>query len=281
MSPISSRNRVPRSASRKEPSRSDTAPVKAPRTWPNSSLSSNSLGMAAQLMATKGWRERRPWAWIARATTSLPVPVSPVISTVASLSASKPIDFCTARIPALEPTSASGSETVDGPAADWAGNIRASKAARSSRPTGFARWSTAPSRIASIVLAAVGTAVSTATAGGVSRDRMRRSTSIPSNPGMRRSSRTASGANSFEHGQRRFAIGGFTGLVAEISQGFGKPLAKHVVVIDDQDACHGSSMVKMAPRPGASPPGRSRTTRPPCASASSRAIASPSPVPSA
>ena len=87
--------------------------------------------------------------------------------------------------------------------------------------------------------------------------------------------------DSFEHGQRRFAIGGFTGLVAEISQGFGKPLAKHVVVIDDQDACHGSSMVKMAPRPGASPPGRSRTTRPPCASASSRAIASPSPVPSA
>ena len=49
MSPISSRNSVPRSASRKAPFRSLTAPVNAPRTWPNSSLSISSAGIAAQL----------------------------------------------------------------------------------------------------------------------------------------------------------------------------------------------------------------------------------------
>ena len=43
-------------------------------------------------------RARRPCRWIARATSSLPVPVSPRISTVASLSASRPIAFCTSRI---------------------------------------------------------------------------------------------------------------------------------------------------------------------------------------
>ena len=59
-----------------------TAPVKAPRTWPKSSASSSASGMALQLSATN-WCARRVllW-WIARATTSLPVPVSPVIRMV-------------------------------------------------------------------------------------------------------------------------------------------------------------------------------------------------------
>ena len=52
-SPISSRNRVPRSASRKSPGRAVLAPVKAPFTWPNSSLSSSPSARAEQLTATK------------------------------------------------------------------------------------------------------------------------------------------------------------------------------------------------------------------------------------
>ena len=54
MSPISSRNSVPPSACSKRPRRVVCAPVKAPRSWPNSSLSSRSFGIAAVLMATNG-----------------------------------------------------------------------------------------------------------------------------------------------------------------------------------------------------------------------------------
>ena len=43
-----------RSASTKRPARALVAPVNAPFTWPNSSLSSSASGSAAQLTATKG-----------------------------------------------------------------------------------------------------------------------------------------------------------------------------------------------------------------------------------
>ena len=51
-SPISSRNSVPLSASSILPGVCLTAPVNAPFSWPNSSLSSRFSGIAAQLMAT-------------------------------------------------------------------------------------------------------------------------------------------------------------------------------------------------------------------------------------
>src|ERR1051326_4323159 len=82
MSPISSRKSVPSSAARNLPTRSAWAPVKAPRTWPKSSLSRRSAGMAVQLSGTNSLADRGLKSWIARATSSLPVPVSPVISTV-------------------------------------------------------------------------------------------------------------------------------------------------------------------------------------------------------
>ena len=53
MSPISSSSTVPFCASSKHPARRSTAPVNAPFSWPNSSLSISVSGMAAQLMATK------------------------------------------------------------------------------------------------------------------------------------------------------------------------------------------------------------------------------------
>ncbi|MNG00438.1 hypothetical protein D3C84_833740 [compost metagenome] len=58
MSPISSRNRVPPLASSKRPARLVIAPVKAPFSWPNSSLSSNSAGIAPQLTGTNGASRR-------------------------------------------------------------------------------------------------------------------------------------------------------------------------------------------------------------------------------
>ncbi len=54
MSPTSSRNSVPPSASSNLPMRCDIAPVNEPFSCPNSSLSMRSSGMAAQLTSTKG-----------------------------------------------------------------------------------------------------------------------------------------------------------------------------------------------------------------------------------
>ncbi len=140
MSPISSRNSVPLSASRKLPARSATAPVNAPRTWPNNWLSSSSPGIAAQFTATNGLAARRPWRCSARATTSLPVPVSPVISTVVSASASMPIFFWTSRSADEPPTiSSSSADVAAAGASAVGGSSRANREKRSARPTGLAR----------------------------------------------------------------------------------------------------------------------------------------------
>ena len=58
MSPISSRKIVPPLACSKRPMRRAAAPVKAPRSWPKSSLSSRVSGMAAQLTAMNGLAAR-------------------------------------------------------------------------------------------------------------------------------------------------------------------------------------------------------------------------------
>src|SRR5574343_1561750 len=91
MSPISSRNRVPPSACSKRPRRIVCAPVKAPRSWPNSSDSSKSFGIAAVLIATKGPLPRGLCLCSARATNSLPAPDSPVINTVTLLWLRRPM----------------------------------------------------------------------------------------------------------------------------------------------------------------------------------------------
>ncbi len=82
---------MPPSACSKRPRRIVCAPVKAPRSWPNSSLSSRSFGIAAVLMATKGPPARGLCLCSARATSSLPVPLSPVIITVTVLWLKRPM----------------------------------------------------------------------------------------------------------------------------------------------------------------------------------------------
>jgi hypothetical protein len=82
-SPISSKNKVLPSACSNQPARAAAAPVKAPRSWPNSSLSNRVSGMAEQLTLMNG-RARRPLArCTALANSSLPVPESPSSNTVA------------------------------------------------------------------------------------------------------------------------------------------------------------------------------------------------------
>src|SRR5436309_14244247 len=53
--------------------------------------------------ATKGLSRRMLFVWIARATRSLPVPVSPRISTGSSLGANRPINLYTSSIDLLLP----------------------------------------------------------------------------------------------------------------------------------------------------------------------------------
>ena len=64
-------------------------PVKAPRTWPNSSDSSRVSGMAAQFTLMSGMSRCALRSWMARASSSLPVPVSPMMSTVLLVSATR------------------------------------------------------------------------------------------------------------------------------------------------------------------------------------------------
>ena len=94
---------VPLSASSNRPSRRSAAPVKAPFSWPNSSLSSSVSGSAAQLTAMNGLPRRGERSCSALATSSLPVPLSPWISTVLETGAICSILTSTSWIGALSP----------------------------------------------------------------------------------------------------------------------------------------------------------------------------------
>ncbi len=112
-SPTSSRNSVPPSAASKRPCCAWWAPVKAPRSWPKSADSTSASGSAAQFTATKGRPARGLSSWSARATTSLPVPLSPRSSTVARLGATWAITCstaCQAGLRPMTPGKRSGSE---------------------------------------------------------------------------------------------------------------------------------------------------------------------------
>jgi hypothetical protein len=80
------------------------APVNAPLSWPNNSLSSRPAGMAALLHFTKAFARRALKLWTARAINSFPVPVSPQMSTVESVGATVSSCVTTFRIAALRPT---------------------------------------------------------------------------------------------------------------------------------------------------------------------------------
>ena len=73
---------MPRLATSKMPRLSLVAPVNDPFTWPNSSLSSSVTDSAPQSTAKNRSCLRGLRVWMARATSSLPVPVSPMIRTV-------------------------------------------------------------------------------------------------------------------------------------------------------------------------------------------------------
>ncbi len=98
---ISSRKMVPLLASSNFPGFSRWAPVKAPRSYPNSSLSKSSLGSAAEFTFTKGRSRRCERRCSRSATISLPTPLSPQTRTVTSVGATRPIRSCTVRMARL------------------------------------------------------------------------------------------------------------------------------------------------------------------------------------
>src|SRR5450756_114661 len=78
---------VPRSATSKYPFFVWIALVKAPLTCPKRVDSNRSGGSDPEFTATNIWSARGELAWMALATNSLPVPVSPVIMMVDRLDA--------------------------------------------------------------------------------------------------------------------------------------------------------------------------------------------------
>ncbi len=93
ISPISSRKMVPLLAVSNRPLRIVMAPVNEPFSWPNSSVSRSVSGSAAQLTFTSGCGLRLLARCSASATSSLPVPDSPVMRTVASDGATLPMSL--------------------------------------------------------------------------------------------------------------------------------------------------------------------------------------------
>ncbi len=79
------------------------APVNAPFSWPNSSLSRSSSGIAAQLSLINGWSSRSLFSWMLVATNSLPVPLSPKTRTVESVGDTFLIKLNKPRIARLSP----------------------------------------------------------------------------------------------------------------------------------------------------------------------------------
>ncbi len=82
---------MPPAARSKAPARAESAPVKAPRSCPNSSLSTSCAGKVVQSRVTKGPPCRSEFTCTARAKSPLPTPVSPRRSTVAIVSAARVI----------------------------------------------------------------------------------------------------------------------------------------------------------------------------------------------
>jgi hypothetical protein len=82
MSAISSRNTVPPCAYSNRPTRSWVAPVNAPFTWPNSSLSNSVSTIAEQLQTANRRAATGLSSCNACATSSLPVPVAPPIKAI-------------------------------------------------------------------------------------------------------------------------------------------------------------------------------------------------------
>ena len=183
---ISSRNSVPPSASSKRPTRSALASVKAPFTWPNSSLSNTPSRQPARVDRDERPRRRAARRRAApRATTPLPVPFSPVISTLASEGPTRSISSqhrlhgrrlgdqlrpALARAAARFSASSRWPRRSARPSSTW---VRSDRAAGARCPTASGRSRARPRRMASTASSTLPQAVITTT-GSVASSACRR-----------------------------------------------------------------------------------------------------------
>ena len=181
--------------------RSAKAPVNDPFMCPKSSLSISSLGMAAQLTSMNGPCRRGLAAWMARATSSLPLPFSPVISTRAAVGPTLSIRARTPCSAGLEPTMAcawSAARLNRWFSVARTDRLSALRTVTSSRSlsSGFSRKSKAPRCVASTAVAMVPwpEIMTTVAVGSSSRSRVR--VSRPSRPAIFTSRKTRCGRNS-------------------------------------------------------------------------------------
>ena len=203
-SPTSSRNRVPPSASSNRPCRRSVAPVKAPRSCPNISDSTRSRGIAALLTVMNGLLPlpRALCRWIAEATSSLPVPDSPVISTRDSVGATRAINARSSSIATLVPMSGSSWPSCSCSRLFSASVRPTASALRNATSTpsgvsGFSRNWNAPSLVARTASERLALPLIITTGMCGARLRICSSVASPSGPGgISKSSSTTSGASS-------------------------------------------------------------------------------------
>src|SRR5437867_1975469 len=178
------------------PTFSVVAPVNAPLVWPKSSDSIRSFGRAAQLILIHGPSARRLRSWSAFAISSLPVPLSPTISTLASASATAATVSSTRWIDGARPRislSATCSTRRRRRSEFSATSFRCSTArftspTTSSGSNGFSStWKAPASLVASIALRTEPYAVITSTSSSGSRARSSRVSARPSPSGSLRS----------------------------------------------------------------------------------------------
>ena len=196
---------MPPEASTKSPFFAVLASVNAPFTWPKSSLSRSASGSAAQLTATSGPVARRLRAWTARATSSFPLPLSPVTRTVASVGATRATRSKTRCIGALSPTKPSKPSRAS---RSWRSrrtsssrrdclSARSSERASWSGANGLVRKSKAPARRVAIAVSMLPKPVTTITGVRGWFWTTRSHSSIPFMPFMFRSVTTASKLSSW------------------------------------------------------------------------------------
>ena len=173
--------------------------MNAPFTWPKSSLSISSPGIEAQFTATNG-PGRPECSWIERATSSLPVPVSPSMSTVAAVGATRATSSRISSIAGAPPMrrAPAGPGRVPPPGTKfpppaWRRAMQRSKAdSICSVRNGFDRKSAAPARNAATAVSRSARAAVTTTSVRTPSSRNAATHSRPERPGSRTSTTSRS-----------------------------------------------------------------------------------------
>ncbi len=233
----------------------------------------SSSGIAAQFTLMNGPSARSLASCSARATSSLPVPLSPRMRTRAGVGATSLICSRMAWMAAESPTMTRRPRSRSRWTLNSLASERTRKALRTasttrSREHGFSRKSKAPSRVASTAVAMVPWPEIMITGHCVSRARRRRRVSRPSMPGKRTSritrsmrSRSASASASSPFSASATSKPSERSTMPKVRRMFrsSSTIRMRGVILPPRSPPRGSEMVTVVPAPGAD----CRSMRPP------------------